>query len=221
MIFGCVNYLNMVGYPAVSVFGEWTNINPVIHTDGRRSWKMNMNRKKRLGGPLKMVHVSPSIHCLSFITFFAVIKVFFVNGTYLLTAQLQTNCSLLVFPLVLNSIKAKMEASLVTLMMAGHCRFIVPISSWPMWEKVYVWWVDHAIKRLKIGHPGLFFMYFHLFKQTLQFLQQINVKNVHPVSGTGIRTHNLLIASLLPYGHEVKLKYLTLCMQEPLSPKFF
>ena len=31
--------------------------------------------------------------------------------------------------------------------------------------------------------PGLFFIYFRLFKQTLQFLQQINVKYVHPVYG--------------------------------------
>ena len=28
--------------------------------------------------------------------------------------------------------------------------------------------------------PGLSFIYFRLFKQTLQFLYQINVKNVHP-----------------------------------------
>ena len=34
-----------------------------------------------------------------------------------------------------------------------------------------------------------------LFKQTFQFLQQINVKKFHPLSGTGIRTldHVLLI----------------------------
>ena len=47
--------------------------------------------------------------------------------------------------------------------------------------------------------PASFSFIFGLFKQTLlQFLQQINVKNVHPVSGAGIRTHNLLITSLLP-----------------------
>ena len=45
---------------------------------------------------------------------------------------------------------------------------------------------------------GLFFVYFRLFKQTLQFLQQINVKNVHPVYGAGIRTHDLWNMSLLP-----------------------
>ena len=36
---------------------------------------------------------------------------------------------------------------------------------------------------LKWANPGLFFVYFRLFKQTLQFWQQINVKNVHPVFG--------------------------------------
>ena len=50
----------------------------------------------------------------------------------------------------------------------------------------------------KWANPGLFLFYFCLFKQTLQFLQQINVKNVHPVSGTRIQTHNLLITSLFP-----------------------
>ena len=29
---------------------------------------------------------------------------------------------------------------------------------------------------LKMGHPGLFFVYFRRFTQTLQFLQQIYVK---------------------------------------------
>ena len=41
---------------------------------------------------------------------------------------------------------------------------------------------------------------FGLYKQTLQFLQQISVKkcHVHPVSGARIRTHNLWNVSLLP-----------------------
>ena len=39
---------------------------------------------------------------------------------------------------------------------------------------------------------------FGLFKQTsLQLLQKIYVKNVHPVYGAGIRTHNLHNMSLL------------------------
>ena len=39
--------------------------------------------------------------------------------------------------------------------------------------------------------PSLLSVYFCLFKQTLQFLQQIYAKNVHPVYGAGIQTHNL------------------------------
>ena len=47
--------------------------------------------------------------------------------------------------------------------------------------------------------PASFSFISGLFKQTLlQFLQQINVKNVRPVSGAGIWTQNLLITSLLP-----------------------
>ena len=45
--------------------------------------------------------------------------------------------------------------------------------------------------------PGLSLVYFHLFKQTLQFLQHTYVKNVYPVYGAGIRTHNLQGMSLL------------------------
>ena len=44
-----------------------------------------------------------------------------------------------------------------------------------------------------MGQPRpLLSFIFDLFKQTsLQFLQQIYVKNVHPVYGAGIRTHDL------------------------------
>ena len=40
----------------------------------------------------------------------------------------------------------------------------------------------------KWANPGLFLFIFGLFKQTIQFLQQINVKkcHVHPVYGPGI-----------------------------------
>ena len=38
---------------------------------------------------------------------------------------------------------------------------------------------------------------FRPFKQTLQFLQQINVKNVHPVYSARIPTHDLWNMSLL------------------------
>ena len=43
-------------------------------------------------------------------------------------------------------------------------------------------WVSLCCRRLlffkKWANPGLFFIYFRLFQRTLQFLQQINVKNV-------------------------------------------
>ena len=45
---------------------------------------------------------------------------------------------------------------------------------------------------LKMAHSRPLF---RLFKHTLQFLQQIYVKNVHPVYGTGIWTHDV---SLFP-----------------------
>ena len=44
--------------------------------------------------------------------------------------------------------------------------------------------------------PGLFFVYLRLFKQTLQFLQQISMKNVHPVYSARIRTHDLQTRAL-------------------------
>ena len=43
--------------------------------------------------------------------------------------------------------------------------------------------------------PASFSFIFCRFNQTI--LQQINVKNVHPVSGARIQTHNPLITSLL------------------------
>ena len=50
----------------------------------------------------------------------------------------------------------------------------------------------------KMAIPCIFFVYFRLFKQTLQFLEQINVKNVHAEYGAGIQTHDLQNMSLLP-----------------------
>ena len=44
---------------------------------------------------------------------------------------------------------------------------------------------------------GLFLFIFGLFKQTIQNLQQINVKNDHPVSSNRIQTHDIVIMSLL------------------------
>ena len=52
-----------------------------------------------------------------------------------------------------------------------------------------------------INGPTLAFLsfIFGLYKQTsLQFLQQIYVKNVHPECSAGIRTHDLQNMSFLP-----------------------
>ena len=61
--------------------------------------------------------------------------------------------------------------------------------------------------------PASFSFIFGLFKQiSLQFLQQINVKNVHPVYGARIQTHDLRNVSLFPkpldQGSRQKLRYL-------------
>ena len=50
-----------------------------------------------------------------------------------------------------------------------------------------------------MGPPRpLFNLFSVFFKQTIQILHQSNVKNVHPVYGAGIRTHDLWNMSLLP-----------------------
>ena len=42
-----------------------------------------------------------------------------------------------------------------------------------------------------MGQPRPLFRLFSVFSKKQYFLQQINVKNVHPVYSTGIQTHNL------------------------------
>ena len=49
---------------------------------------------------------------------------------------------------------------------------------------------------LKWANPGLFLCFSIFSIKHVQFYN--NVKNVHPVPGGRIRTHNLLIMSLLP-----------------------
>ena len=56
----------------------------------------------------------------------------------------------------------------------------------------------HDFFYLKWAILGLFYVYFCLFTQTLQFLQQINVKNGQPINCAGIQTHNLWSMGLLP-----------------------
>ena len=67
-------------------------------------------------------------------------------------------------------------------------------------------WVRVSMRRtciisfFKRPTAASFSFIFGLFKQTIQFLQQINVKKcqVHPVYSTGIWTHDLLNMSCLP-----------------------
>ena len=49
-----------------------------------------------------------------------------------------------------------------------------------------------------MGNPHPLFHLFSFFQTTLQSLQQINVKNVHPVYGAGIQINDLRNMSLLP-----------------------
>ena len=51
------------------------------------------------------------------------------------------------------------------------------------------------------GHPAIdclngpslasFFVYFCVFKKKLQFFEEMDVKNFHPVYDAGVQTHNL------------------------------
>ena len=51
----------------------------------------------------------------------------------------------------------------------------------------------------KWANPGIFFIYFRLFKQTLQILKQTGMwKNFHPVYDAGIQIHDLWNVSLHP-----------------------
>ena len=49
-----------------------------------------------------------------------------------------------------------------------------------------------------MGHPWRLFRIFLPFQTNITILQQIYVKNVYPVYGFGIQTHNLQNMSPLP-----------------------
>ena len=57
---------------------------------------------------------------------------------------------------------------------------------------------DAQFDFFKWANPGVFFIYFRLFKYTTYFTTNAYVKNVHPVYGAGIWTHKLWNMSLLP-----------------------
>ena len=51
----------------------------------------------------------------------------------------------------------------------------------------------------KWANPGLFFVYFQSFQTNItNFYNKYMWKNVHPVYGAGIQTHDLRNVSLLP-----------------------
>ena len=68
------------------------------------------------------------------------------------------------------------------------------------WPPILLVWIQLPCFFLKkMGHSqSLLSFIFGLFKQTFQFFTTIFVKNVHPVSGTWIRTHDLWKMGLLP-----------------------
>ena len=93
---------------------------------------------------------------------------------------------------------AKVRIDLILFFCANYCYIWLVCSYWLF--KIY-----QPIRMLKASsnceNTGLFLIYSHLFKQTLQSLQQIYVKNVHPVSGAGIQTHNLQNMRVSSHSH--------------------
>ena len=58
-------------------------------------------------------------------------------------------------------------------------------------------WLSFLFFFFKWTVPGLFLIYFRLFKQHYN-LYKLNLKNVHPVYGAGIQTHDLLNITTRP-----------------------
>ena len=62
-----------------------------------------------------------------------------------------------------------------------------------------LWQPQLKHKLIKMSHSKPLFNFFSVFfKQTIQLLQLINVKNVHPVYSAGIRSQDRYRTSLLP-----------------------
>ena len=62
----------------------------------------------------------------------------------------------------------------------------IKILIYPLWQNIYL---------LKMGHPDLFFVYFHLFQSNITIFTTKKCQNVHPVLG-----FEPINFSLLPYG---------------------
>ena len=59
----------------------------------------------------------------------------------------------------------------------GSWKKINPLGTLLVFAKQHIHCIMECINLLKWDNPGLFLFIFWLFKQTIQFLQQINVKN--------------------------------------------
>ena len=59
-------------------------------------------------------------------------------------------------------------------------------------------YIKQGVFFIKMGQPRFFSVYFQSFQSNITIPHQVNMKSVHPVEDAGIRTHNLLIKSLLP-----------------------
>ena len=69
---------------------------------------------------------------------------------------------------------------------------------WPTLGPIHL--STHLCFFIKVGHPRPRFHLFSVFVKQAITLQQINVKNIYPISGAGTPTHNLLNTSP-PYHH--------------------
>ena len=59
-------------------------------------------------------------------------------------------------------------------------------------------WSTKCFFKKNLGQPGLLFVYFRSFQKHYNFYNKYMWKNVHPVYGAGIQTHNLRNCESLP-----------------------
>ena len=111
----------------------------------------------------------------------------FVFFTYILRATKYLFCSYILHNPF--SYTYKWDRTALHKTLESQFTILPPFINWP--------WISYYF--LKWAIPGLFFILFSsFFKQTLQFLQQINVKKCPSGISARIRTHKLRNMSLLP-----------------------
>ena len=76
--------------------------------------------------------------------------------------------------------------------------------------------LSFVFKKMSITRP-LLRLFSVFFKLTIQFVHQINVKNVHQVKGAGIRTHDLSNMSRLPLPLDQGSRPVSLCFCEQIT----